>query len=811
MAKKTLISCLRASIAENDVDKIQEYANAIINRKPALPESLRAVAFEALRTLEAEKQIAAPSFSSIGEGVYLRVMASGYFDHKWYLEQYRSKLTGLPSHSESDLAVHYLETGWKQGLNPGPEFHTNFYLDQYPDIKENGIIPLYHYVAQGKKEGRLPCPLPADEDAAVQRKADNQYVGHNAARNKLFRSSEYRTVAFYLPQFHAIPENDKWWGRGFTEWTNVAPAKPLFNDHYQPHKPGELGDYRLDDVSVLKRQVSLAKSYGLDAFCFYFYWFNGKTLLEKPLELFLGNPSLDREFCLCWANENWTRRWDGKENDILIGQEYSESDDIDFIVYISKYLRDERYLRIEGKPVLLIYRASLLPDPKATTQRWRQWCRDNGIGELHLVYTQSFECAHPLEYGCDAGTEFAPNIPIGHIGATPTLVTDKVEGVDEDFKGKIFDWLGYIKRSEQLPHPGYPIYRCINPGWDNTARKKLNSTIFVNSSPRNFQKWSLNALKDTAFAQGQNGLMFINAWNEWAEGAHLEPDQKYGYGYLEALRMSRARFNAIQRIKASQHEATLEPSSIALIVHAFYPEILNEIIEYQKSIEQLSGAWLIVTTPEDKVEACKQVINEQASSLTPLIIATENHGRDILPFIKNFDLIMRLGIKVFCKLHTKKSKHRSDGDSWRQELYSGLLDKDKIPKVLAALNSDSGVGIVLPNEHILKITSFLGSNLETVARLSARVGTPLCHLHNLPLVAGSMFWGRMDALVPMYLLSKQEEFESEKGQVDGTFAHALERMFSISADSVELSVCDMDLVAYTPESEETDYLFANKG
>jgi glycosyltransferase involved in cell wall biosynthesis len=338
-------------------------------------------------------------------------------------------------------------------------------------------------------------------------------------------------VAFYLPQFHPIPENDQWWGKGFTEWVNVSRALPQFEGHYQPHLPGELGFYDLRIKDVQRRQIELAKRYGVGAFCFYFYWFGGKRLLEGPLLQWLEDSTLDFPFCLCWANENWSRGWDGLDSDVLIEQTHSPEDDIAFIEHAAKYMRDRRYLRVDGRPVLLMYRPALLPDVPATVRRWREWAKKNGLGDLYLIYPQSFDMVDPSVYGFDAATEFPPNL------SAPPVFNDRINPYNPNFSGKVYDLAALVERSRRYSTPRYKLFRGVCPSWDSEPRRPGNGVVFLQSSPDGYREWLHNAVVDTrARLEGSERLVFVNAWNEWAEGAHLEPDQRYGYAWLNATR-----------------------------------------------------------------------------------------------------------------------------------------------------------------------------------------------------------------------------------------------------------------------------------
>lgn len=372
----------------------------------------------------------------------------------------------------------------------------------------------------------------------LKKEALNEYNHFVPKRvNQPFGKAPVKIIAFYLPQFHEIPENNAWWGKGFTEWTNVKPAMPQYEGHYQPHIPGELGYYNLLNPDIQKRQIELAKNYGVGGFCFHFYWFNGKTLLEKPIENYLKNQELDFPFCLSWANENWTRRWDGMESEILIEQKHTTEDDLAFIQHVSKYMRDKRYIRIDNKPLLLVYRPGLLPSPNNTAERWRKWCRENGIGEIYLANVQSFEITDPNKIGYDAAVEFPPG------SFVPLNVTRLFKTGSNDFKYTVYDWKTVQMRCENYNLPEYKLFRGVCPSWDNTPRRKNKSIIYINHHPDDFENWVYKAAIDTCkrFENTDERLVFVNAWNEWAEGAYLEPDEKYGYAYLQNI------YNALQK------------------------------------------------------------------------------------------------------------------------------------------------------------------------------------------------------------------------------------------------------------------------
>ena len=347
------------------------------------------------------------------------------------------------------------------------------------------------------------------------------------------RQNNVKYIPLYLPQFHTFKENDEWWGEGFTEWTNTKPAVPFFEGHYQPHEPhDDIGYYDLSDVNVMIKQAKMAKDYGIYGFSYYYYWFNGKKLMEKPLENMLNNKEVDIPFCLFWANHNWTRSWDAGNKEILLEQIYDESTNEKFIDDLVPYFKDERYIRIDNKPVLLIYQADHLPNPKQTVIEWRKIAKEKYSLELYLVTVQQNNLLPPQMFGYDAAMETSPNC---RTGKSSRFEKEKLPKLPSDVTMTIYDYIKniflYILEKEEK----YKRFNCVYPMWDNTARrKKKNAWMFLGSTPELFEKFLAEmTLKTILRFEPKEQFLFINAWNEWAEGAHLEPDKKYGYAYLE--------------------------------------------------------------------------------------------------------------------------------------------------------------------------------------------------------------------------------------------------------------------------------------
>ncbi len=336
-----------------------------------------------------------------------------------------------------------------------------------------------------------------------------------------------RLIAFYLTQFHPIPENDGWWGKGFTEWTNVTKSSPLFEGHFQPHLPGDFGFYDLRVRETRRDQITVAKQYGIDGFCYYYYWFSGTRILNLPFDDMLADPESDMPFCLCWANENWTRRWDAADHEVLIAQKYLPEDDINFIKALVPIFEDKRYIRVDGKPYLIVYRPQHIPDALHTVRVWREHCRSIGLGEIHLCAALTHGNDDYAKFGFDSGVEFPP-----HNLRSPNI-NHEINFYDA-FQGNVMQYAKIAQSYLDCAYDTSRVFKTVFPSWDNTARVGARALVVLNGSPENYEYWLSSTIDQVQRSDHTDQLVFINAWNEWAEGCHLEPDRWFGHAFLQA-------------------------------------------------------------------------------------------------------------------------------------------------------------------------------------------------------------------------------------------------------------------------------------
>lgn len=361
-----------------------------------------------------------------------------------------------------------------------------------------------------------------------------------------------RLIAYYLPQYHPIPENDTWWGKGFTEWTNVTKAKPLFKGHYQPHYPADLGYYDLRVPEVREAQAAMAKQYGLEGFMYYHYWFgDGKKLLERPYQDMLQSRQPDLPFCLCWANESWKGVWFGEfTGKLLIEQTYPGRKDYeDHFYYLLEAFSDDRYIKVDGKPVFNVYMPLNLPDASAFANLFNELAIKEGFPGMFLIGSRvPFEW-NPHDHGFDAviGSEAAQlRYRQQSKFKKPRYAVKRTQQILEKVAGKkifspfdkpaVMDYADVIDRLITDRHFDFDYYPCVVPNWDNTPRAGSAGLVFHNSTPQLFKKHLQQGIDKIKHLPQQRQFVFIKSWNEWAEGNYLEPDRAFGYAYLEVIK-----------------------------------------------------------------------------------------------------------------------------------------------------------------------------------------------------------------------------------------------------------------------------------
>ena len=721
-----------------------------------IPYSLKEKIKNSVSSIENEK-------NSFTQEEYNLISNSSLFDIDYYLKNY-------PEISEAgiDPLAHFMEYGWKEKKNPSLEFDVCFYLVMNKDVLDAGINPLLHYCGNGKAEGRL-INSSQNYDFIGSNRENYHNIAEAKEKDETFYKNyenkeaiclDIKAIAFYLPQFHPIVENDLNWGKGFTEWTNVTKANQNFVGHYQPQLPIDLGFYDLRIVDNIKRQATLAKNYGIYGFCFHHYWFDGKGVMRTPIDLLLEHKEIEINFCLNWANENWTRRWDGREEDILLKQNHSDADDLLFIQDASKYFRDSRYIRINSKPLLLIYRPSLFPDIKKTVLIWKKWCKENGLGDLYICLTDSFENINPESIDFDASVQFVPN----------TLPLESMEGslqvTNPNFKGGIVSYDDAVEVIKKYTKPEFKKFRGICPAWDNTPRRQDTSYIVHNSTPEKYKNWLKIIIEDTfENFQEEERFIFINAWNEWAEGAHLEPDRKYGYAYLDATyaMLSELQEEKVKSIEKINKKFKKRNKSF-FVIHAYYFDVWDEFEQY-------------ITLKKDKFDFFISVpsnititdINKLAN-YNCIIKIVANVNRDLGPFLDFYNLLTDYDFG--CKISLKKSSTEIVGDIWREQIFEELLSDHAI-KNIYDLFQDKSTGMIIPESFLLDFKYNIASNQNEIIKLCNDFSIPFPQ-SKTSFSAGTMFWFRPKAMHQLRDFEIKNYYEPVKQ--DGTLLHAIERI-----------------------------------
>lgn len=527
------------------------------------------------------------------------------------------------------------------------EFHNSF--DDLPDnissyIKNLKYSSSYQFIVELILEKPSIKISDFENNFSEEKEIEKYYIDYTKHETL---ESKIKTIAFYLPQFHPFKENDEWWGKGFTEWTNVTKAMPNYFGHYQPHLPIHNGFYDLRIPEIMIEQAKLAKNYGITGFNFYYYWFDGKILMNKPFEILLEYKEIDIDFCITWANENWTRTWDASENEVLIAQKHSNKDSIKFLQSLFKFFDDKRYIYIDGKPLLIIYRCDIIPNIKETVLLWREEIKKAGYKGIYLICAQTHGIKDPIKYGFDAAIEFPP-----HNVFDSEYKIDK-QLLNNNFNGNIFDYEKIVNDQIKKDRPKYKCFETLMLSWDNTARKQNFSNICANFSLEKYKEWLSNIVHNTYSNKNFNDnekLVFINAWNEWAEGTHLEPDRKFGYNYLESTYTILKNYDKKNQALISDYKFSKKNENI-LILYIYETDTINLIKNLIQKYYQEKFDLYIVTTNLNQ-----NLISELKIIYPNLYIELlEKKFNSVTAFIETYKKIKCMNYTHIWKEHSKKN------------------------------------------------------------------------------------------------------------------------------------------------------------
>jgi lipopolysaccharide biosynthesis protein len=623
-------------------------------------------------------------------------------------------------------------------------------------------------------------------DPGTDRRTENfppAYASEYQPQERFFGlRTDIKAIAFHLPQFHPCKQNEEWWGADFTEWTNTRRARPRFDGHYQPRVPHrDIGYYDLSLVSALRKQAELARAHGLYGFCFYYYWFSGKRILEKPVDLLLENPAIGLNFCLCWANENWTRTWDGLNQNILLEQNYLPEDPAKFIEDIHPYLKDPRYICVDGKPVIIVYKPQLVPSVGRVFDLWRQYWKNKTGGELLIWCVRTdYEDTDLKKLSAHARVDAVVEFP-------PHVVAYEIDqrNLGFDTSGHFFDYqhlVSDIKRGTELTKaPDLDYYRTVMLGWDNSARRENGWSVWHGFSLNVYYGWLRHIIAYTrkTFPPDRR-FMFINAWNEWAEGTYLEPDAQCGYASINTT--SRALFDlpmrSPPRVLGGASSKTLNVGTIAVHVHLYYEDLADEFIGYLANIPCTYD--LFITTDTQRKSATLKDRFGSLGNVNKLVVLTApNKGRDVAPLLVSVGAEL-LKYDIIGHFHTKKSRTVDWGNRWRWYILDNLLgSEDTICAIFGEFHQNPELGLVYPPPYTLIAPYADWGGLEwRCQEVLRRIGCDVRLPETPSFPVGSMFWGRSLALKPILRHAWSfDDFEEEEGQIALTMGHCVERIW----------------------------------
>jgi lipopolysaccharide biosynthesis protein len=539
----------------------------------------------------------------------------------------------------------------------------------------------------------------------------------------------------------------------------------------------------------MRTQIELARQYGIYGLCFYHHWSGGKHELEGSLRHFLADAGLDIKFCLCWETENWPT---DNESEIRIPTSQDPSTDgVSLIEPLVAVFSDPRYVRIDGKPLLIVSRPSRLRDAAACAQQWRAYAKQLGLAGLYLVAAGARDAVDPRSLGFDALLEILPLLDLDDVTVEHSLT-------DPNYAGRIYSYPEIVDKWNNLADPPFVTFNTVIPGWDDEATRPGAGDSVAGSSPSLYAKWLMQSCQRTIRRRPEERLIFINAWNGWAQGAYLEPDRKFGYAYLHATaNVLRCYHNDPEARKLIEdlNAGFSRRNDAAIVLHCHYEDLIVPI--FDRYISQIKDADLFVTVRNDISKTAIEEIHRRFPNV--FFLCQENRGRDIRPFLLALRQVESLGYTIACKVHTKKTPHREGdtGELWREELMGPLLGSAEcVARAAQIFSQEADVGLLAPAGSVkhLRIHHVHAPNAFWLDRLLYRLGrSDLVGKYTFDFPAGSMYWFRVSALAGFenFILA-EDEFEQELGQVDGTLGHSVERLVGLYAQGLGYRMKEVD-------------------